>query len=270
MIDEIALHAFLARIIGWSPKHAPAVENAIRAVRLSVTCRVALVLLGDFDLAPIAYAIHRRTLGAERPFVLCNPHRLAEHQTTRALPSRPSGVGALEAAQGGTLCIRAAFRPRDFSSALALARDPRNAAQIIVCAETRHADSPFLIVPPPIHIPPLKERPAELPRIVAEYAADAIRDLGADDGCLSEGDRRWILEHASESLAAIEMATMRLVAWRALGTSDAAGKLLGMPGVTLRQWYRRRRLRRLRRVRRVRRGGNGVRSGAHLMLVGAT
>jgi hypothetical protein len=259
MMDVDALRGFLARILGWAPEHATAIENAVRAIHLSMTYRAALVLLGDVDLVPIARAIHLRTVGPERPFVVCDPRRPVGRRSVRSPSSRPSGVAAFEAARGGTLCMRVRRRPQDFADAVALARDPTADVQVIVCAEAHHADHPFLILPPPICIPSLKERAAELPRIVDEYAHDAIRELGAEEWCFIDEDRRWVLNYASESLSAIETATARLVALAAKGTSDAAGKTLGMTGLALRQW------RRMRRVRRVRRGGSGVRNGGHTM-----
>ncbi|HWU88957.1 MAG TPA: hypothetical protein VN253_16940 [Kofleriaceae bacterium] len=260
MIDEVALYSFLLRILGWSAGRATAIESAIRAIHLSVTCQAALVLLGDIDLAPVAHGLHLRTLGAHRPFILCNPRRVVERRTSRSLPSRASGVEALEAARGGTLCIRASQRPRDFKAAIALARDPATNAQIVVCGDARHANHPFLILPPPIRVPSLKERTSELGRIIDEYAADAIVAQGVDAGCFTDADRDWVLQHACESLAAIETATQRLVALRASRSTDAAAEVIGMAGAALRKW---------RSERRRGGGGGGVRQNARWMRVKA-
>jgi len=46
---------------------------------------------------------------------------------------------------------------------------------------SHHDSHPFLIRPVPIRVPPLTARASELPRIVDEYALDAISKLGAVD-----------------------------------------------------------------------------------------
>ena len=68
--DETALRGFCARILGWSEERAPDIEHALRSIHLAITHRAALMLLGDTDLGPVAQAAHRRTIGAERPFVV--------------------------------------------------------------------------------------------------------------------------------------------------------------------------------------------------------
>ena len=64
--DDAALRAFLARILGYEPTLA--IEHALRSIDLGVTRRVTLVLVGDTDMVLIALTLHRRTLGADRPF----------------------------------------------------------------------------------------------------------------------------------------------------------------------------------------------------------
>src|SRR5512140_730700 len=59
---DAALRGFLARVLGWSPSRADAVEHAVRSIELAVDRSAALVLLGDTDLVPIAHVLHRRTL----------------------------------------------------------------------------------------------------------------------------------------------------------------------------------------------------------------
>lgn len=48
------------------------------------------------------------------------------------------------------------------------------------CAGARYAPDPFLILPAPVVIPPLNTRASELPRIIDEYAADAVQELFAE------------------------------------------------------------------------------------------
>jgi hypothetical protein len=58
---------------GWSDERA--VDLALRSLALALDYRAALVLCGDGDLVPIAWALHRHTLGADRPFIVCDPRR---------------------------------------------------------------------------------------------------------------------------------------------------------------------------------------------------
>ena len=66
--DATSLHKFVARILGFSIERAGAVEHAFRSIELAMAHRASLVVLGEFDLVPIAQALHRRMLGAESPF----------------------------------------------------------------------------------------------------------------------------------------------------------------------------------------------------------
>jgi hypothetical protein len=227
---ETTLRGFCARILGWSDMQATAVEGALRSIHHSITHRAPLVLLGDGDLVPIAQALHRRTIGAEHPFVVCDPRRVVHE----------SGMAAVHAARGGSLCVRRRRMPHDFPAVVAGVRDPAAAVQLIVCAELRHATDPFLILADPIRLPSLGARVSELPRIVDEYALDAISTLGADDGCFSDADRTWVLDHAASTLPEIEKATLRRVALGMSKTVRRAAKQLGMSRVGLGQWIGRR------------------------------
>ncbi len=207
----------------------------------------ALVLLGESDMVPIAHALHCRTLGADRPFVLCDRRRVEGPETIRSPMNYERGVAAFQAAHGGSLCVRRRWPPGDFPSLVMLVRDPTAAVQFIVCGAVFHAMHPFLTLPVPIRVPALRMRASELLRIVDEYAADALSALGADDACFTGADRTWVLDHAVGSLPEIETATLRLVAFRQAGTILGAAKRLGMSPIAISQWIDRRRLARPRR-----------------------
>ena len=235
-----ALRGYCARILGWA--NAGAVESALRSIQLSVSHRAALVLLGDTDLVSIAHALHRRTIGADQPFVLCDPRRTDPRASVRAPTSCESGVAAVRAALGGSLCVLRRRIPRDLRSMAMLLRGPDAPVQLIVCADASHDLDPFLLRPAPILIPPLRARASELPRIVDEYARDAISTLGADATGFADADRTWVLEHAAGSLSEIEKATLRIVALRQTGSIVQAAIRLGMSHVALSQWIGRRRI----------------------------
>jgi len=67
------LRELLERLLGWTRTRM--VDRAIQSIELAMTHRTALVLLGETDLVPIAQALHRRILGAEQPFVVCDRRR---------------------------------------------------------------------------------------------------------------------------------------------------------------------------------------------------
>src|SRR5688572_24429337 len=156
----IALRGFLARLLGWSADQIVAIDRALRAVRMAATRRAALVVCGDGDLVPIAQAIHRRTLGDARPFVVCDPRRRRSTASVRVAESQREGLHAMDAAVGGTMCVRARRLPRDFYEISPALRDPTSRVQLVVCAEDP-ADARTLFADP-IVIPPLARRRAEL------------------------------------------------------------------------------------------------------------
>jgi hypothetical protein len=231
------LPGFLARLLGWRNDHA--VDHALRSIELATAHRAHLVLRGAGDLVPIACALHRRTLGANRPFILCDPRRRNTGASVRSPANQGSGVAALVAAAGGSLCVRGSRLPHDFLYMVSRLRSTDN-VQYIVCSDVDHEPDPLLVMPVPIQLPSLADRRVELPRIVDEYALDAIAALGVHNTCFTDPDRAWILEYRASSLSEIEKATMRLVALRASANVSGAAARLGMAPVSLSRWARRR------------------------------
>jgi hypothetical protein len=91
-------------------------------------------------------------------------------------------------------------------------------------------------------VPSLATRAQDLPRIITEYAQDAIAALGAPAGSFESDDHRWVLENAVASFDEIEKATLRCVAlWSSANLSQAAA-WLGMAPVSLSRWFGRRNL----------------------------
>lgn len=236
----IALRGVLARLLGWSEVRAGDVDLALRAVRMAATRRESLLLCGAGDLVAIAQLLHRHALGEARPFIVCDPRRRAVDSSARAAANFSTGMQALTAAIGGTLCVWRNRPPPDFESVLAFMRDPRSRVQLVICTHDSQHAGPQLA--PPIVFPSLGERAAELDRVIDEYAAEAVATLDAST-TFTPADRRWIRQHEAATLPRIEKATRRLVAIRAhSGSITRAAAQLGLSHATLSEWVARRAL----------------------------
>lgn len=235
----IALRRFCARMLGWSRSRAGVVDGVLRSIRLSARQRNGLLLCGESDMVPLAYALHRHTHGPERPFVVCDPRRRDGAETVRSALNHDTGLVAIEAAQGGSLCVRGDRLPHDFADVLGRFRQPGARVQLIVCARKPEAAAEAIAMP--IRVPSLAERARELPRIVEEYMHDAVRALHAPATTLGSADRAWIVAHAATTLPEIEKTALRLVALRTSDSVSAAANVLGMAAVSLSRWIERRR-----------------------------
>ena len=128
--------------------------------------------------------------------------------------------------------MRSRRLPRDFP-ALANRLRGRNDVLLVVCADKRDDARLLFVRPEPICVPPLAARASDLPRIVDEYAADAIAALDARCAGLTDGDRSWVLQHAVSSFEEIEKATLRLIALGMSRSVCEAAERLGMAQVSL-------------------------------------
>ena len=237
---SIALRGFLARVLGWRSDRLEVIDHALRSIRMAATHRMALVLCGDGDLVPMARSLHRQALGVERPFIVCDPRRRQGEANVRSATNYEVGMEGLAAARGGSLCVRSQRLPRDFNAVVAALRDPACQVQLVVCTEQPADCEPYLAVP--IIVPPLARRADELDRIIAEYAEDAIAELGAARNGFGPVDRAWVRRHSAASLPDIEKGTLRLVAIRASRNISNAAARLGMAPVSLARWIGRREL----------------------------
>jgi hypothetical protein len=235
--DDVVLRGFVARLLGWSNDRA--VEPALRAVELAAEYQAGLVLCGAGDMVPVARALHRRILGTERPIIVCDPRRRNTPASPRSPANHASGLSALAAAAGGSLCVRAGRLPSDFSALVARLRGTAD-VQVVVCADERDVNHPYLVRPAPIHLPPLAGRAAEIDRVISEYAADACAELCETPSSFTESDHAWVRQHAATSLAEVDKATLRLVALRTSRNMSEAAARLEMAPVSLSRWIGRR------------------------------
>jgi hypothetical protein len=236
---SIALRGYLARIVGWAADRNASVDRALRSIRMAARHRAPLVLCGDTDLVAIAHGIHRIALGADRPFVSCDPRRGAMQESARAVQNYPTGRQAFAAAAGGSVCVVRGHMPPDFAELASAIHAEDARVQLVICS-TRPVERDTCAAP--IIVPPLAARSEdELSRIVDEYACDAVAELEAPHACFTAEDRSWVIEHAA-SLAEIEKATRRVVALRACGNVNRAAARLGISHVGLFRWIARRRV----------------------------
>jgi hypothetical protein len=137
------------------------------------------------------------------------------------------------------MCLRYSRLPADIDEVMRRAYEPASEAQLVVCMRHQHTRV-ALSGPMAIQMPPLQIRQIELPRIIEEYAVDAIAALGAQSGSFTEEDRWWVMTHSAQSLHEIEKATLRLVALASSQNVSQAAARLGMAPVSLARWFGRR------------------------------
>jgi hypothetical protein len=243
---SIALRSFCFRLIGWSDDRIAVVDHALRAIRLACSGRAPLILRGGGDLVPVAYTIHRYTLGSGIPFIVSDPRRRNTAATVRAPANSRCGMEAFRRASRGTLCVRAFRLPEDFEAVLNAFREPECGIQLVVCAgeSTAPARDAFALCSSPIDIPSLATRRSDLSRIVSEYVEDVTSLLGAPADCLNAKDIEWIMTSSAPtkdlSIPDIEKAVWRIVAVRTTNGLSRAAALLGMARVSLERWLQRR------------------------------
>jgi FHA domain len=234
---SIGLRCFLARLLGWADNRQGTVDFALRDLRQAQILRHPIALRGEGNLVPVAYDLHRFLFRPEAPFVVCDPYRRTGEASARGLTNIEDGAAALEAAQGGTLCIRNDKPPEAFDEILRQAHHAEGleAVQILLCDDgSRKARVDKM---KGIEIPPLSSRPkAERRHVVMEYAAEAVQDLRAPRQ-LSGEDQVWVLEQCGTSLAEISKGTRRLLALRLEGNLSGAARRIGIAMPALRRWF---------------------------------
>jgi hypothetical protein len=231
------VRAFCCRLAGWAEELAGSVDDMVHTLLTAAERGTPIALRGESDLVPVAHALHRRLFGAELPFVVCDPRRHEGDGSVRSPPNRRTALLALDAAMGGSVCIRSHRLPPDFEALLALVREPRS-AMLFVCL---HGSDPIRdLLCSPIEVPSLAERAADLERLLDECLKEAADAIGVEQVRLPEHMREAVLRHV-ESLADLEKTALRVVAIASSrNVSQAAGRLRIAP-VSLSRWLSRRR-----------------------------
>jgi hypothetical protein len=236
--ERATLRGYLERLLGWDD--SPAIEHALHLVDLAATYQAALMLCGDGDLVQVARGLHRHVLGDEHPFVLCDPRRRGT-DADAPLENHTTGMAALGAATGGSVCLRSKRLPRDFAKLADVLRARGARVQLIVCGPRPLVRMELVLAP--IKIPTLSTRHHELDRIIDECAREAVLALRSSVP-FTETDRYWVRTHSATSLPEIEKGVWRTIALRETGNIKRAAALLGIGHTSLGEWFGHRRAKR--------------------------
>jgi hypothetical protein len=67
------LRVFCRRLLDSSEAHPAQIDDAVEGVLTAVARGLPIALRGTSDLRPRRVRLHRRIVGADRPFVVCDP-----------------------------------------------------------------------------------------------------------------------------------------------------------------------------------------------------
>jgi hypothetical protein len=236
-VRDRELRVFCRRLLGSSEARSVEVDDAIDAVISAVARGLPIALRGKSDLVPVAYALHRRIVGADRPFVVCDPRRREVEGSVRAPPNRRTIALALESAMDGSICLRSRRLPADFDRLRESGRDAAPFPTVFICL---HRDDRVRdLLCRPLEIPPLATRASESHRLLQEAMDEAATALGTARVRIPRPARQGILE-AVDSFAELEKTALRVVALASTPNPTQAAQRLGMALVSLTRWLHRR------------------------------
>jgi hypothetical protein len=236
-VPDRELRAFCRRLLGASRARSALVDDAVDGLLVAVARGLPIPLRGAPDLVPVAYALHRRILGADRPFVVCDPRRREGRGSVRMPPSRRTVARALEVARDGSICLRSRRLPADFDLLRESLRHAIPATTVFVClhGEDRVRD----LVCRPLEVCSLAARASESDDLLQEALEEAAAALGAARLCIPRRLRQGALEGVV-SFAALEKTALRLTALASARNPSHAAAQLGMAPISLMRWLHRR------------------------------
>jgi hypothetical protein len=236
-VRDRELRVFCRRLLGSSEARSFQVEDAVDGVLTAVARGMPIALRGTSDLVPVAYALHRRIVGADRPFVVCDPRRSEVEGSVRMPPSRRTVALAVEAAMDGSICLRSRRLPADFDRLRESVRDAAPFPTVFVCL---HGDDRVRdLISRPLEILPLAARASESHRLLQESLDEAATALGTGRLRLPRYARQGVLERVA-SFAELEKTALRVVALASARNPSQAAVRLGMAPVSLKRWLHRR------------------------------
>jgi hypothetical protein len=228
---------FCRRLLGSSEARSVQVDNAVDGMITAVARGLPIALRGASDLVPIAYALHRRIVGADRPFIVCDPHRHEGEGSVHAPPNRRTVALALEAAMDGSICLRSHRLPADFDRLCQSVQDAAPFPTVFVCL---HGDDRLRdLLCRPLEIPPLAARAAESHRLLQEALDEATTALGTERLRLPRQAQQGVMERVA-SFAELEKTALRIVALASAQNPSQAAVRLRIAPVSLKRWLHRR------------------------------
>lgn len=231
------LRDFCRRLLGSSSARMVLIDEIVDGLLASVSRGMPIPLRGSSDLVPVAHALHARLLGDELPFVVCDPRRRESESSVRVPASRRTAMRALDAAAGGSICLRARRLPEDFDRLCRLLRESPRAAIVFVCLQGHDRVRDLLCRP--LEVPSLAGRTAEPKQLFQESLDEAAAALGTQRLRLQPGARLGVLERVL-SFAELEKTALRVVALATAKNLSQAAELLRMAPVSLARWSSRR------------------------------
>lgn len=227
--DLLALRAFLRCLLG----SREAAERGLRVLRESQLRGSPAVLRGGEDLVAVALELHRRTVGAARPFLVYRElHQLFDARDHLRVPRFCDGGAALHAARGGTLCLLTSSPPPDYEEMCGkFMAMPGAPPQVMICDDAgrvaaEEADA--------IYVPSLRER-GDLEPLVYELGCEAMREAGLGDGFALD-DVAWTMGRPRVSFTQLQTSVRRLAELRRSGSLFEAASQLRMSPAALRRW----------------------------------
>jgi hypothetical protein len=231
------LRVFCRRLLGSSEARSVQVDDAVDGMISAVARGLPITLRGASDLVPVAYALHRRILGANRPFIVCDPRRHEGEGSVRAPPNRGTVALALEAAMDGSICLRSSRLPADFDRLCESVREAAPFPTVFVCL---HGDDRVRdLISRPLEIPPLAARASDSHRLFQEALDEAATALGTGRLRIPRQARQAVLDRVA-SFAELEKTALRIVALASARNPSQAAVRLRMAPVSLKRWLHRR------------------------------
>jgi DNA-binding NtrC family response regulator len=206
---------------------SPAMDEVFSVVNRLAPSSVTLTLIGETGTGKdvLAHAVHDASLRADGPFVVFDcgavPANLVEselfgHERGAFTGAHAEHPGAFERARGGTLFLdEIGELPLDLQPRLLRVMDNRSVRRVggtrdrqldvriisatnrdlsaLVAAKQFRSDLYFRLGAAVIHLPPLRDRLADLPLLIAQLMADLGRtDIRVDGATLDAlGAHRW-------------------------------------------------------------------------------
>lgn len=231
------LRVFCRRLLGSSEARSVQVDDAVDGVTTAIARGLPIALRGASDLVPVAYALHRRIVGVDRPFVVCDPRRCEVEGSVRAPPNRRTVALALEAAMDGSICLRSRRLPVDFDLLRESVRDAAPVPTVFICL---HGDDRVRdLLCRPLEIPSLAARASESHRLLQEVLDEGAAALGTARLRIPRQARQGVLERVT-SFTELEKTALRIVALASMRNPSQAAVRLGIAPVSLTRWLHRR------------------------------